>query len=202
MNKFSFDIIWWLGWARTNVRLLWSDWMKIKQWYIRECFSSRISLRGFLTEPLTELGVGATHQYSLYPLCLFLNKECPQKMQIDSKVVRTHQFFQSEEESESDKSKGSNVVITTHQFLPPLLPRALSLRLKKRIWNIGKCLQLTCFLFKFLIPNLKKKYFFFFIHRHLKGYILISLWKYCFKKSLSDFKFWQGDFERQHMFVN
>ena len=26
-------------------------------------------------------------------------------MQIDSKVVRTHQFFQSEEESESDKSK-------------------------------------------------------------------------------------------------
>ena len=93
-------------------------------------------------------------------------------MQIGSKVVRTHQFFRSEIESESDKSVGSNAVITTHQFLPPLLPHALSLRLKKRIWNIGKCHQLTCFLFKFLIPNLKKRYFFLcYIHRYLKGYI-------------------------------
>ena len=121
------------------------------------------------TEPLTELGVGATHQYSRSPLCLFLNKECPQKMQIDSKVVRTHQFFQSEEESESDKSKGSNVVITTHQFLPPLLPPALSLRLKKHIWNISKCHQMTYFLFKFLIPNLKKKYFFLFYSSPFEG---------------------------------
>ena len=130
--------------------------------------SLRISLRGFLTEPLTELGVGATHQYSLYPLCLFLNKECPQKMQIDSKVVRTHQFFQSEEESESDKSKGSNVVITTHQFLPPLLPPALSLRLKKHIWNISKCHQMTYFLFKFLVPNLKKFSF---------SFLFIAIWR-------------------------
>ena len=105
-------------------------------------------------------------------------------MQIDSKVVRTHQFFQSEEESESDKSKGSNVVITTHQFLPPLLPPALSLRLKKHIWNISKCHQMTYFLFKFLIPNLKKKYFFSVILIAIwKGYILISLLEILFQET-------------------